>query len=147
MPLLMTEEEKKTKIVHSFRLLVVVTDVVEVEVVNVVVGGKVAVVTTMPVVVRLAFGVVVSRGCSSEKNDLFVSGMQWGCVLTRVVIVRVVGGAVLVEVVLERPGSQMLKFQKVGSVDQRQKREMTSIERSEKRKEKGEEKVLAIDGI
>jgi hypothetical protein len=58
---------------HPFLLLVVVTDVDDVVVVRVVVGGNVAVVITIPVVVRLALGVVVNGGCLSEKkkgNDM-----------------------------------------------------------------------------
>ena len=37
--------------------------------------------------------------------------------LTRVVTVPVVGGVVVVVVVLDIPGSQMLKFQKLGSIE------------------------------
>ena len=51
---------------HFFLLLVVVADVLDVVVVTVMVVGCVAVVTTMPVVVKLALGVVVDRGCLSE---------------------------------------------------------------------------------
>ena len=42
--------------------------------------------------------------------------------LTRVVTVTVVGGLELVVVVLEKPGSQMLKFQKFGSIQSRKER-------------------------
>jgi uncharacterized membrane protein YcfT len=42
--------------------------VVDVRVVTVVVVGKVAVVAPMPVVVRLALGVVLNGGCVSEKK-------------------------------------------------------------------------------
>jgi hypothetical protein len=67
----------------------------------------------MPVVVKLAFGVVVNAPYSFEATCWSLRVMK--CILTRVVTVRVVGGVVLVLVVLEYPGSQMLKFQKLGS--------------------------------
>ena len=89
--------------------------VVVVEVVDVVevVRGAELVVTTIPVVVKLATGVVVLGAYRQSA----ACDVPLPCTdrLTRVVTVCVVGGVVVVVVVLERLGFQMSKTQKVGS--------------------------------
>lgn len=64
----------------------------------------------MPVVVKLAMGIVVKIGWKFE-HPIYVSFLTISQ-FTRVVTVPVVGGVEVAVVVLDIPGSQMLKFQK-----------------------------------
>ena len=77
----------------------------------VVVGSRVLVVVMIPVVVRFAMAVVVLGPYDESREYRRSLSLP-----TRVVKVGGVGGVVLVDVVLERPGFQMLKTQKLGSV-------------------------------
>lgn len=86
-----------------------------VDVFIVIVEPKVLAVETIPVVVRFTNGVVVSRPYDEVqlwKYQNTISSFH----LTLVVTGGVVGGVVVVDVVLDSCGSQILKTQKWGSV-------------------------------
>ena len=73
----------------------------------------IVVVTTIPVVVKFAIGVVVRRGYITHYQSILILS---SLLRTRVVTVGVVGGVVAVVVVLDNAGFQISNCQNAGLV-------------------------------